>query len=310
MTAASTDPRKQRGAPLTRGKELQERVKGAVPRRIRRLAKKGVRGFAVLTAPLRTWPDFMIIGTKRGGTTSLYNYLLAHPDVGPLFPGVANIKGIHFFDSKFRKGTAWYRSHFPTRLTRSLARRRIVGEASPYYLASPSAPRRASELVPNTKLIVLLRNPVERAYSHHKERRRNGVECLTFEDAIRQEGQRLAADLERMRDDPDFVSFAHEHYSYVRQGLYLPQIQAWMAKYPRDRFCIIRSEDFFEDPATQYQLVLRFLGLSPWQPPNFHRFNFHPAEDMPASVRTELSAFFRPHNDRLADFLGMDLRWV
>lgn len=292
--------------------QLQERTKGIVPHRLRHLAKEGVRGFGVLTAALRTLPDFMIIGTKRGGTTSMFNYLLAHPNVDPLFPSAANIKGIHFFDRKFRKGSAWYRSHFPTVLSRSLTRRRgprIVGEASPYYLASPGAPRRARKLVPGAKLIVLLRNPVERAYSHYKERRRNGVERLSIKDAIRREEERLAGEMERMLDNPDYVSFAHEHYSYVSQGIYLPQIQAWMAEYPHNQFFIIRSEDLFENPGKQYQQILRFLRLPPWEPPDFHRFNFQPAGDMPHSLREELSAFYRPHNKRLADFLGTELGW-
>jgi hypothetical protein len=292
--------------------QLQERVKGVVPPGLRRLAKEAVRGYGILTAPLRTLPDFMIIGTKRGGTTSLFNYLLDHPNVAPLFPSAANIKGVHYFDRKFRKGPAWYRSHFPTALSRSLARRRaprIVGEASPYYLASPGAARRARKLVPNTKLIVLLRNPVERAYSHYKERRRNNVEPLSFEDALRREEERLAGEVERMLEEPEYVSYAHEHYSYVRQGIYLPQIQAWMAEFPRQQFFVIRSEDLFEDPGKWYQQVLRFLGLPAWDPPDFRRFNFHPAKDMPLSQREELSAFYRPHNELLSDFLGIDLAW-
>jgi hypothetical protein len=295
--------------PLSALRQVERRAKEMTPQPFRTAAKGILRAFGVATSPIRSLPDFMVIGTKRGGTTSLYNYLLAHPNVGPLFPAVANIKGIHFFDRKFLKGPAWYRSHFPTVLSRFLAPGRLVGEASPYYLASPGAPRRARSLVPDTKLIVLLRNPVERAYSHYKERRRNGVEPLEFDEAIRREEERLAGELERMHDDPDYVSFAHEHYSYLRQGIYLPQLQSWMAEYPRDQFCILRSEDFFKDPGATYGQVLRFLELPPWQPPSFRRFNFHPAEDMPASLREELLAFFRPHNELLAEFLGVDLRW-
>jgi hypothetical protein len=259
---------------------------------------------------VRGVPDFLIIGTKRGGTTSLYNYLLAHPRVAPLFPAAQNIKGVHFFDTNFARGVAWYRSHFPVRIgTTSAGRRRVVGEASPYYLYHPHAPHRARQVVPDAQLIVLLRDPVDRAYSHHKERQRNGTEPLSFEEALAAESGRLAGESDRIHRDPTYVSLAHEHQSYVSQGIYLPQMQAWMSEYPRDRFCVIRSEDLFADPGGVYHRVLRFLSLPSWQPPTFRRFNFHPSDDMRSPIREELREFFAPHNRVLADFLDMDLGW-
>jgi len=295
---------------MTALRQLEERGKDLLPRPVRDLAKRGLRRFGVLTAHLRLLPDFLIIGTKRGGTTSLYNYLLAHPRVAPLFPAAQNIKGVHFFDTNFGRGLAWYRSHFPTRVARMASRRPwVVGEASPYYLHHPHAPRRAREVAPGARLIVLLRNPIERAYSHYKERVRNGSEPLTFQEALAAEPERLAGETDRMREDPAYVSFAHEHQSYKSQGIYLPQVQAWMSQYPEAQFCVIRSEDLFVDPVAVYRRVLGFLNLPPWEPPTFRRFNFHPSDGMPASVREELTAFFAPHNQRLAESLGMDLGW-
>ena len=291
-------------------RDVEKRGRDVVPRPVRDLAKHGLRTFGILTAPLRTLPDFLIIGTKRGGTTSLYNYLLAHPRVAPLFPAPQNIKGVHFFDTNFARGLAWYRSHFPTRVARMASRRPwVVGEASPYYLHHPHAPRRAREVAPGARLIVLLRNPIERAYSHYKERVRNGSEPLNFQEAVAAEPERLAGEAERMRDDPAYVSFAHEHQSYVSQGIYLPQVQAWVSQYREDQFCVIRSEDMFADPVAVYRRVLGFLNLPLWEPPTFRRFNFHPSDSMPGSVREELTAFFAPHNRRLAEFLRMDLGW-
>ena len=291
-------------------RDVQERGKDAVPRPVRDLVKRGLRTFGVLTAPLRSLPDFLIIGTKRGGTTSLYNYLLAHPGVAPLFPTPQNLKGVHFFDTNFDRGLAWYRSHFPTMLARMSSRRAwVVGEASPYYLYHPHAPRRARRVVPDARLIVLLRDPIERAFSHYKERVRNGSEPLSFPEALAAETERLAGETDRMRQDPAYVSFAHEHQSYRSPGIYLPQVQAWRSEYPKAQFCVIRSEDMFTDPVSVYRRVLAFLNLPMWEPPTFRRFNFHPSDDMPAAVREELTTFFAPHNRRLAEFLGMDLAW-
>lgn len=294
-------------------RDLEERAKEFAPRSVRDAAKRGLRTFGVLTAPLRTLPDFLIIGAKRGGTTSLYEYLLAHPNVAPLFPATQNIKGIHFFDTNFGHGLSWYRSHFPSVVSRisSLVsgHRRLVGEASPYYLFHPRAPRRAHSVVPSAKLIVLLRNPVDRAYSHYKERRRNGTEPLDFQAAIEREPQRLHRETERILTDPSYVSFAHEHSSYLAQGVYRPQLERWMARYPREQMHMIRSEDLFANPAAVYAEVLRFLGLPAWSPTAFRRFNFHASEDMPSSVRHELLNYFAPNNHDLADFLGINLGW-
>ena len=146
-------------------------------------------------------PDFLIIGTQRGGTTSLYNYLLARPQIA-----AATRKEVHFFDNNFHRGIPWYRAHFPSLIQGDMAetirgQRFITGEASPYYLFHPHAPARAALVVPKAKLIVLLRNPVDRAYSHYCRMVKKGRETLSFEDALAQEeirtrgeGQRLAAD--------------------------------------------------------------------------------------------------------------------
>jgi hypothetical protein len=298
---------------VTALRQLEVWTKRQTPGPVREGARRGVRAFGIVTAPLRPAPDFLIIGTKRGGTTSLFNYLLEHPLVAPLFPALENRKGVHYLDANFNKGRAWYRSHFPTALSRTLrghgGRPAIVGESSPYYLFHPHAPRRARYTLPDVKLIVLLRNPVDRAFSHYKERTRNGVEDLTFEEALDQEPARLSGELERMRHDPGYNSFAHEHFSYVSQGFYLPQLERWMDEYPLERFCIIRSEDLFEDPPGTYAAVLRFLGLPTFDLKRYKRFNYHPSDDMDPATRDRLVATFAEHNRRLAGFLGRALGW-
>jgi hypothetical protein len=293
---------------------LQDRVKKRLPSGARIWANALVRRFGMATSSLRPLPDFLIIGAKRGGTTSLYNYLVDHPCVVPLFPRVQNKKGVRFFDTNFQRGVAWYRSHFPSRLYRGWHEQRIghptvAGEASPYYLFHPSAPSRAASIIPDARLIVLLRDPIDRAYSHYRERSRHGAEELTFEEALEREQERLAGEEERLSTDDRYYSFAHEHFGYVSQGLYLEALRRWIDLFGRNRLLILRSEDFFASPERTYGDVLRFLGLPPWRLPAYPRFNYHEGRSMSPSTRARLGERFGPENRRLAEFLGMDLFW-
>jgi hypothetical protein len=159
-------------------------IKRYTPPVVKQVARASLRRYGVRTASSRPLPTFLVIGTKRGGTTSLWNWLLKHPAVAPQFPAAQQIKSPHYFDINFWRGEQWYRSHFPTqraldRLATSVGGRPAVGEASPYYMFHPAAPQRVAELMPDVRLIVLLRDPVARAYSNFAERRGSGAEPLT-----------------------------------------------------------------------------------------------------------------------------------
>lgn len=278
--------------------------KGRSAPSVRRLGKALIRRYGMATSGLRAFPDFLVIGAKRGGTTSIYNYLLAHPSVVPPFPRRQRIKGVHFFDVNFRRGVAWYRSHFPTS---GSMRGRIVGEASPYYLGHPRAAARARMVVPEARIILLLRDPVQRAYSHYRERVRNGWEDLSFEDAIAREHARLEGEEELMLADERYVSPAHEHYGYLAQGRYPELLERWFSLFPRERIFIGLSEDLYRDPAGLYADLLRFLGLPAFEPDEYRPFNLHPSTPMPQSMRDWLSGYFAPHNERLQTMVDLDL---
>ena len=136
-----------------------------VPKPVRRGLKTVIRAVYVMpTSPLRLLPDFLILGAQRCGTTSLYNYLAQHPSVGPLVLE----KGAHYFSTNYDKSLAWYRSHFPMKWRAAAERRHgrpfVTGEGSPYYLFHPLAAQRVAKTLPHVKLLVMLRDPVERAY--------------------------------------------------------------------------------------------------------------------------------------------------
>jgi hypothetical protein len=228
----------------------------------------------------------------------------------------ADIKGVHFFDTGFERGSAWYRSHFPSELHRRRHARRlgapvVCGEVSPYYLFHPHAPKRARSVVPDAKLIVLLRNPVDRAQSHYKEQRRRGFEPLrTFEDAIAAEPARLAGEAERIMADPRYKSFAHEHQSYVEQGRYAGSIQRWLSHFPPEQVHIILSEDFYAHTEQVYAGVLAFLGLAPMDLGHADVFNGTADQSLAPELRARLDARFVEDNRALERLLGRSTGWA
>jgi GT2 family glycosyltransferase len=283
-------------------------------RAAREAGKSIMRGYGVMTSSLRTGPDFIIIGAKRGGTTSLYNYLLDHPSVRPLFPRRQRVKGPHFFDSEFARGPRWYRSHFPLAVGRSGGGRRpegetVCGEASPYYLFHPLAAQRLAAMYPDVRLIVMLRDPVERAYSHYKERVRGDGETLGFAAALAAEESRLAGEAERIVAEPGYLSVAHEDHSYVAQGRYLDMLPRWFALFPPEQFHIVLSEDFYANPDEVVNGAWAFLGLPPAPPRNRKRYNYHQAADLEPATRQRLRQQFAEHNQNLAELLGRNLPW-
>jgi hypothetical protein len=282
------------------------------PSRLRELAKAGLRRYAVTTASFRPMPDFLIIGAKRAATTSLWNYVIHHPNAMPMFPARQKIKGTGFLSINYHKGESWYRSHFPTEVARSLKARRdgvrpCTGEATPYYLFHPLAPSRAKLLIPHARLILILRNPVDRAYSHYRERVRNGAERLPFEDALDAEEERLAGEEELIQSNGRYSSYAHEHCSYVRQGCYVDSLQRWYSCFEPTQFLILLNEDFDRDAGSELRRVWGFLGLPPWDPPEMKRFNYHRGEPMPPATRDRLLRTFEPFNRRLEQLLSLDL---
>jgi hypothetical protein len=258
------------------------------------------------TAPVRTLPDFLIIGAQKCGTTFLYQLLVQHPRVKPAF-----VKEIHYFDLNFRKGEKWYRSHFPLQMRN--ARTYITGEASPYYLFHPHVPKRASAVVPNAKLIILLRNPVDRAYSHyqHQVKRVSGKarETLTFEEAIEAEERILPAEVSKMLQDEYYVSSSHRTRSYLSRGKYVDQLLAWSTYFPRRRMLVLKSEDLFDDTTNALERVLDFLAIPHWAPETYSIPNKREYTGLGPLVRQQLDEYYKLPNQRLYEYLGADLGW-
>ena len=280
-------------------------------RRLREPAWAAMTALARPTAGRRPLPDFLVVGAQRAGTTSLMRLLAEHPDITtPRF-----MKGVHFFDTAYDRGEYWYRAHFPTgeargRHARKTGHELLVGEASPYYLFHPAVPSRIADLMPTVKIVALLRDPVERAISHHKHEVRRGVESLGLAEALEAEAARLEGEEARLLANPAATSPAHQHFSYVTRGRYAEQLSRYQARFPREQLMVMESEALFSEPATPFAELLRFLGAAPWEPSGFPHVNATPDASVPAAVRDRLEAEFEGPNAELERVAGRTFSWT
>jgi hypothetical protein len=257
----------------------------------------------VIAGQLGPLPDFIIIGAQKCGTTFLYDELAKHACIAP-----AITKEIHFFDFKFNRGVDWYRACFAQPRGQARGQARITGEASPYYIFHPLVARRIANVAPQAKLIALLRNPVNRAYSHYQHEVRLGFERLPFDQALDREQARLRGEAERMQADPSYQSFTHAHYGYLTRGIYIDQLKRWRDLFPDRQLLILRSEDLYGNTPETMGRVLDFLGLPDWGTREYRKkASAYPKMD--AAIRSRLMRFFEPHNRRLADELGTNFTW-
>jgi hypothetical protein len=270
-----------------------------------------VRGYGRATAGRRALPNLLIAGGQRCGTTSMYKALRQHPDA---FPPRLH-KGAHYFDTNYANGIGWYRAFFPTETE---VRRRadatgiepVVFESSPYYGFHPlAAPRFAADL-PGVKLIVLLRDPVERAYSAHAHEKARGFETEDFPRALELEDERLEGEEDKLRADPAYNSHAHQHQAYLRRGNYVELLRRLSGEVGRDRVHVVDSQQFFEQPEPVFAGVLEFLGLPPAQGIGFEQHNARPRSPMADDLRSRLEAHFTESDQELADWLGWRPSWM
>jgi hypothetical protein len=254
-------------------------------------------------------PDFIIIGGQRCGTTSFYSLLSGHRGVL-----AAAGKELHFFDLNWHRGVSWYRSHFP--LSRQMAAaevglgfRPLTGEATPYYLFHPQVPARVASVTPRAKLLVLLRDPVDRAYSHYEWMRKHQFETLPFMEALEREGERIDTEAARIASDPSYNSFAHRNFSYLARGRYAEQLERWLALFPRDQILVLRSEDFFSKTEETVLEALDFLDLPLEFGQGRREWGQRYTEALSPHDRDFLIDYYREPNKSLYDMLGRDLRW-
>lgn len=262
------------------------------------------RLLALLSSPIRILPDFLAIGAHKAGTTSFYEYLRQHPMIISAWK-----KDIKYFDLYYHRGPLWYRSYFPTkyrmRIDRHSGQRNITGDGATDYLYYPKAPQRVAQMLPNVKMFVVLRNPVDRAYSHYQHGQRNHWDSLSFDEAIDQEVDRLKGE----SPDDETLSF-FRRFGYLEKGKYADYLEKWFDLFPRECFFIVKSEDLFSNKAMDiYCEAQEFLGLPIWKRVNFKNVNPGNYQGMQAETRQKLADYFQPYNERLYKLVERDFDW-
>ncbi len=261
--------------------------------------------------PAGALPDFVVIGAMRGGTTQFYSVLTKHP----LIKRAAS-KELHYFDDpeRFSRGIEWYKRCFPAPGRRN-GHKTITGEATPRYLLNPLAPERMAQQVPDARLIVLLRNPIDRAYSQYTRWARRGVKVPSFEEAVEEE---LASMADKQASPPaqgdrSGTGRGRRRFYQLERGIYVDQLVRWREFFPGEQMLVLKSEDFYSCTADTLKQVQHFLGLpyreidlSPRKASRKKRASYEP---MDLEMRERLEAFFEPHNRRLYNLLGRDFGW-
>lgn len=282
-----------------------------VPQPLHAVSRAAYARFGQATRSLRALPDFIVIGGQRCGTTSLFKNLAEHPQV--LRPGIE--KGLDYYSLYPDRGLDWYRGNFPIT---SLARLRTVRHGKPavfeactYYLFHPFAIERIARDLPHVKLVAMLRDPVERAFSAYKHELARGFETEPdFLRALALEESRLEGEVERMAADPAYESHAHRHHAYRARGQYAEQLQRVFTHFSREQVFVCDSESYFAQPAQQYQALTRFLGLEDYLPGRFDQFNARPSTPMPSAAREQLERHYAPHDEALTELLGRRPGWL
>ena len=252
-----------------------------------------------LTAPFRRLPDFIVIGTMKGGTSSLYSYLVQHPSIKP-----SRVKELHYFNRYYHeRSLAWYRSFFPLRDGGSW----ITGEATPAYLYYPETAQRIHALLPRVRLIVLLRNPTDRAISHYFHMQRQGREKLPLMEALEQEESRLEQERARMAADESNFSPEYGWFSYKSRGKYVQQLRRYWDLFDPTQMLIINSDDFFTQPDEVLQKTFSFLGFdTSFRCPDLTPRNVGSYDDrIPVEVYGYLNDYFADDNAELRELTGI-----
>jgi hypothetical protein len=273
-----------------------------LPAPVRGVIRHTVWRFGAATSSFRRLPDFLILGAQKAGTTALYAYLRWHPQVsGPTW------KEVSFFDRHWARGADWYRGQFPLRRRSGLV---AVGEASPSYLFHPLAPERVAAVVPDARLIVLLREPGERAYSHYQHEVALGRESLSFEEALAAEKERTSGEVERMLVNPRYFSNAWWDHTYTARGLYAEQLERWFAVFPRDQLLVLTTDELADQTGATVERVVEFIGVpAGTDTATFPRVFERSYAPMSPNARATLQETFAVPNERLRALLSRDLPW-
>lgn len=277
--------------------------------KIHKFSKSLFNTYCKLIGPMHVLPNFIIIGAAKSGTSSLYEYLIQHPSIYKCL-----VKEPNYFANYFHKNIDWYRSFFPSTLTKfyvekTLKNKFSTGEASTQYYWYPHTAERVKQLLPNVKLIVLLRNPIERSFSHYQMEVRNGNEKLSFEEAIKKEKERTQGEYEKILSDKLYFSPKYTMQAYIEKSIYINSIKRWTKYFPLEQFLFVKAEDFYENTTKELNKILKFLDLSEFELKKYDVLRKGSYSKLNSQTREELCEFFKPYNEELYRHIGINFNW-
>jgi len=260
----------------------------------------GKRGISGITASSRVLPDFIIIGTVRSGSTSLYYNICEHPSVLD-----AAYDEIGYFDSNYHLGENWYRSMFPRQKIMDKIKNNtgyaMTGEDTPFYFWKKSVAERIFKDLPKSKMIIIFRNPVDRAFSNYNLGLRTKTEKLSFEEAIDEEM--------RFLEKNSFEKCANRKRSYLAKGFYDIQMNIWLNVFTKKQFHFLSTEDMQKNPKNELQNVFRFLEIPDYEIKNPQKQKSEKYEKMKDNTRKMLLEFYKSHNEKLFESIGKRFDW-
>lgn len=283
-------------------------VRRTLPPPARRPVRRLALGWGWLTAPWRQLPSVVVVGAQRCGTTTLFRMMAEHPEL--MRPTLD--KGTGYFDDHYLRGPRWYAAHFPLRLSlwwSGRGRRVRVFECSGYYLFHPLAAQRMAGDLPGVQVVVLVRDPVDRANSAHRHERARGFEDLDFEDAVAAESARLRGETERLAGQPGATSHAHRHHAYLARSHYRHQLERLVAAVGRERVHVVEAERLFTDPVGEFDRLQRSLGLTRHRTQVLTAWNTGPGAGLDPDLRARLQEQFVSDDRWLGTLLGHPPIW-
>ena len=252
-------------------------------------------------------PNFFVIGGMRCGTTSLYHYLGQHNCIKR-----AAYDEIGYFDDNFHLGLNWYRSLFPTKFMQkkieSEYKKFLTYDVTPFYIYNPLVVDRIFKFSPNAKIIAVLRNPIDRAYSHYNNKMQaEGDTKTTFEEIINAEIEIIEKNKKNIDDYAFLVNTFYE--LLLARGFYAKQLEFWFKKFPRKNILLISSEELATNTDKTISEIFEFLEVPIQKISDLTKQNEIKYPKMKDSTREILINFFKPYNEKLFGMLGRRFNW-
>ena len=261
------------------------------------------RHYFALTGSARVLPDFLIIGAKRCGTTSLFTHLPEHPSITS-----SHHDNMGFFNDNFNLGINWYRSFFIKKSHKKKIENKygkcLSFDTTTTYMESKTTAQNVKKVKPDMKIIVMVRNPIDRAYSQYQRTIKDNIESRKFEDSIDDEIKKI--------DNEKEISFKinRNESNYIKKGIYYEQLKPWFELFPRENIGIFSTEEFKINSEKIYNNIFDFLDLPHFAIKNNTIMEKGNYSSMNKEVRDKLANYYKDHNEKFFNLIGKTFQWT